>query len=69
MKIGIAMFPADFAVRPDELARMVEGRGFESLWLPEHPHLPATPATVELIEQVLGECRRTFPTSTICSSR
>ena len=34
MKIGIAMFPADFAVRPDELARMVEGRGFESLWFP-----------------------------------
>ena len=55
MRIGIAMFPADFAVRPDELARMVEGRGFESLWMPEHPHLPATPATVELIEQILGE--------------
>jgi probable F420-dependent oxidoreductase len=54
MKIGIAMFPADFAVRPDELARMVEARGFESLWLPEHPHLPATPSTVELLERAMG---------------
>ncbi|MEU3606440.1 LLM class F420-dependent oxidoreductase [Streptomyces sp. NPDC035033] len=41
MKLGIAMFPADFAIRPDELARAVEERGFESLFLPEHTHLPA----------------------------
>ncbi|MFE1318190.1 LLM class F420-dependent oxidoreductase [Kitasatospora phosalacinea] len=41
MKVGIAMFPADFAIRPDELARAVEERGFESLFLPEHTHLPA----------------------------
>ncbi|WAU82147.1 LLM class F420-dependent oxidoreductase [Streptomyces sp. Qhu-G9] len=45
MKLGIAMFPADFAVRPDELARAVEDRGFESLFLPEHTHMPATERT------------------------
>ncbi|WP_067822532.1 TIGR03619 family F420-dependent LLM class oxidoreductase [Actinomadura kijaniata] len=45
MKLGIAMFPADFAIRPDELARAVEERGFESLFLPEHTHLPATERT------------------------
>jgi hypothetical protein len=27
MKLGIAMFPADFAIRPDELARAVEEVG------------------------------------------
>ncbi|ADI11734.1 oxidoreductase [Streptomyces bingchenggensis BCW-1] len=45
MKLGIAMFPADFAIRPDELAVAVEERGFESLFLPEHTHLPATERT------------------------
>ncbi|MGW1712645.1 LLM class F420-dependent oxidoreductase [Streptomyces sp. NPDC002156] len=45
MKLGIAMFPADFAVRPDELAVAVEERGFESLFLTEHTHLPATERT------------------------
>jgi alkanesulfonate monooxygenase SsuD/methylene tetrahydromethanopterin reductase-like flavin-dependent oxidoreductase (luciferase family) len=52
MKLGIAMFPADFAIRPDELARAVEERGFESLFLPEHTHIPATPSTRELMEKV-----------------
>lgn len=28
--------------RPDDLARAVEERGFESLWIGEHAHLPAT---------------------------
>ncbi|MEH1127088.1 LLM class F420-dependent oxidoreductase [Micromonospora sp. CPCC 206061] len=46
MKLGIAMFPADFAIRPDDLARAVEERGFESLFLPEHTHLPATARTL-----------------------
>ncbi len=45
MKLGIAMFPADFAIRPDELARAVEERGFESLFLTEHTHMPATERT------------------------
>jgi probable F420-dependent oxidoreductase len=45
MKLGIAMFPADFAIRPDDLARAVEERGFESLFLPEHTHIPATART------------------------
>jgi probable F420-dependent oxidoreductase len=36
------MFPTDDAVAPDELARMVEERGFESLFFPEHTHIPAS---------------------------
>jgi probable F420-dependent oxidoreductase len=38
---GVMMFPADYAVAPDEIARMAEARGFESLFFPEHTHIPA----------------------------
>jgi probable F420-dependent oxidoreductase len=40
MKFGVAMFATDYAIRPDELARALEERGFESLFLPEHTHIP-----------------------------
>ncbi len=39
-RIGITLMTADFAIRPDELAREVEARGFESLWVPEHSNIP-----------------------------
>jgi probable F420-dependent oxidoreductase len=39
------MFATDYAIRPDELAREVEQRGFESIWLPEHTHIPASRRT------------------------
>jgi probable F420-dependent oxidoreductase len=42
MKFGVLMFAADYAIRPDELARAVEERGFESLWFPEHTHIPVS---------------------------
>ncbi|MGD9763866.1 MAG: LLM class F420-dependent oxidoreductase [Candidatus Binatia bacterium] len=42
MEFGVMMFPADFAMRPDDLAREVEARGFESLWFPEHTHIPTS---------------------------
>ena len=45
MELGIAMFPTDYAVDPIELARMVEQRGFESLFFPEHTHIPVSRAT------------------------
>ena len=34
------MFPADFAMDVIDLARAAEERGFESLFLPEHTHIP-----------------------------
>jgi len=40
MKFGVAMFNTDYSMRIDHLAREVEARGFESLWLPEHTHIP-----------------------------
>jgi probable F420-dependent oxidoreductase len=37
---GIMMFPTDDAIDPAALAEEVEARGFESLWFPEHSHIP-----------------------------
>lgn len=42
MDLGLAMFPTHYAIRPDELAREAEARGFESLWFPEHTHIPTS---------------------------
>ena len=42
MKFGITMFPTDYAMGPGELAREVEAHGFESLFFPEHTHIPAS---------------------------
>jgi probable F420-dependent oxidoreductase len=40
MKFGVSMFNTDYSMRIDELAREAEARGFESLWVPEHTHIP-----------------------------
>ncbi len=40
MKFGIAMFLTDYSISAVDLARACEARGFESLWLPEHSHIP-----------------------------
>jgi probable F420-dependent oxidoreductase len=45
MKFGIAMFPTDYAVEPATLGRLVEERGFDSLWFPEHTHIPVSRKT------------------------
>ena len=42
MHVGIAMFATDYAIPPQELAVEAEARGFESLWLPEHSHIPTS---------------------------
>ncbi len=42
MKYGVFIFPTDTSIRPDDLAREVEARGFESLWFPEHSHIPTS---------------------------
>jgi probable F420-dependent oxidoreductase len=41
MRYGIAVFPTDYAADPATIGRLVEERGFESLFLPEHTHIPA----------------------------
>jgi probable F420-dependent oxidoreductase len=42
MEFGVLMFATDYAIRVDDLARAAEERGFESLWLPEHTHIPVS---------------------------
>lgn len=45
MHVGVEIFPTDQTIDPVELAREVEAHGFESLWFPEHSHIPTSRAT------------------------
>jgi len=42
---GLFMFPTDYAIQPTDLAIAAEERGFESLFFPEHTHIPASRKT------------------------
>ena len=45
MKIGAVMFFTADSMQPAPLARLLEERGFESLWVPEHTHIPSSRKT------------------------
>jgi len=40
MNFGVSIFPTRYSIGPAELARALEERGFESLFVPEHTHIP-----------------------------
>ncbi len=40
MKFGVAIFFTDYSISPTALGKALEERGFESLWCPEHSHIP-----------------------------
>ena len=42
MKIGAVMFFTTDSMQPAPLARAMEERGFELLWVPEHTHIPSS---------------------------
>ncbi|HVV10156.1 LLM class F420-dependent oxidoreductase [Amycolatopsis sp.] len=42
MKFGISTFVTDDGIRPAALGRALEERGFDSLFLAEHSHIPAS---------------------------
>ena len=42
MQLGIFQFATDYSMPIDALAKAVEERGFDSLWVPEHTHIPAS---------------------------
>jgi probable F420-dependent oxidoreductase len=42
MDIGASMFFTEYSMGPGELAQALEARGFESLWAPEHSHIPSS---------------------------
>ena len=39
---GLTIFQTDYAIDPARLAQEAEARGFESLFFPEHTHIPAS---------------------------
>ncbi|MGZ7085291.1 MAG: TIGR03619 family F420-dependent LLM class oxidoreductase [Ilumatobacteraceae bacterium] len=45
MRLGVVIFPTDRGIQPVELARQAESRGFDSLWFPEHSHIPISRLT------------------------
>ena len=42
---GVLMFPTDYAIPPHILASEAEARGFESIFFPEHTHIPTSRKT------------------------
>jgi probable F420-dependent oxidoreductase len=42
MDYGALMFFTDYAIPATELAQALEARGFESVWAPEHSHIPTS---------------------------
>jgi probable F420-dependent oxidoreductase len=47
MKVGLATFLVGHGIRPDVLAREAEERGFASLFLTEHTHIPVSAGMVD----------------------
>ena len=45
MKFGASIFLTDYSIGPVELGRACEERGFESLFFPEHTHIPTSRRT------------------------
>ena len=42
MHYGVTIFPTDYSISMLDLARAAEERGFESLWVSEHSHIPVS---------------------------
>lgn len=55
MDLGVTIFLTDQSIEPVELAREVEARGFTSLWLPEHTHIPTSRRTPAPMGEPLAE--------------
>ncbi|MDP6606907.1 MAG: LLM class F420-dependent oxidoreductase [Dehalococcoidia bacterium] len=45
MKFGAFMFPTEYSMEPAALGRAMEERGYESVFFPEHTHIPASRLT------------------------
>ncbi len=41
-RFGVTIFPTDYSIQPVELARAVEERGLDSLFITEHTHIPTS---------------------------
>ena len=45
MRVGVFYFPTDYGIDVVELAQALEARGFDSLFVPEHTHIPLSRKT------------------------
>jgi probable F420-dependent oxidoreductase len=45
MRYGVTIFPTDRSISIVDLARAAEARRFDSLWVPEHTHIPVSRRT------------------------
>ena len=45
MRYGVTLFATDTSIGIIELAKAVEERGLDSLWVPEHTHIPTSRRT------------------------
>jgi len=45
MRFGLIMYASDYTIDPVSLGRAAEERGFESLFFPEHTHIPVARQT------------------------
>src|SRR3954464_3596536 len=45
MRFGVTIFATDQSMEVPELARAAEDRGFDSVWIPEHTHIPTSRRT------------------------
>jgi probable F420-dependent oxidoreductase len=62
MRYGVTMFMTDLSMGPADLARAVEERGFTSLYVPEHTHIPVSRRTPPPTggDELADEYRRTL---------
>jgi len=72
MHFGASMFFTDYSMAPGELAQALEARGFESVWAPEHSHIPTSrrspyPGGGELPKQYY-DCMDPFVTLTMAAA-
>ena len=55
MRYGITMFPTDLSIGPVQLAKEAEARGLDSIWFPEHTHIPVSRRTPAPAGEPLAE--------------
>jgi probable F420-dependent oxidoreductase len=62
MRFGLTMFATDRSMSIVDLARAAEDRGFDSLWVPEHTHIPTSRRTPPPTggDELAEEYRRTL---------
>ena len=62
MRNGVVLFTSDRGIKPADLARAVEERGFDTIYVPEHTHIPVKREAAHP-----GPAARSFPTTDTCA--